>query len=48
MPDVLNYFYDSNEDELVPSKEQAFPIPLPEFIVLNFYFIVHCSCTIEL
>lgn len=29
---MLNYFYGSNEDELVPSKEQAFPIPLLEFI----------------
>lgn len=45
---VLNYFYNSNEDELVPSKEQTFPIPLLELIFLNFYFIFYFSCTIEL
>lgn len=45
---VLNYFYNSNEDELVPSKEQTFPIPLLELIFLNFYFIFYFSCNIEL
>lgn len=47
MPAVLS-FYNSNEDELVPSKEQTFPIPVLEFIFLDFYFIFYFSCTTEL
>ena len=45
-----DYFYNSHEGEIAPSKGHTFPIPLLEFIFLNFYsfFCCCCFCTIEL